>query len=44
MVMVPPAVVAKPEALRLLAFLTSLAMLFMSETLLLISAWIELPA
>lgn len=42
--MVPPAVVAKLEALRLLAFLTSLAILFMSETLMLISAWIELPA
>ena len=41
---VPPAVLAKPEVLRLLAFLTSLAMLFMSETLLSISAWIELPA
>lgn len=44
MVMVPSALAAKPEALRLLAFLTSLAILFMSETLLLLSAWIELPA
>ena len=31
---VPPVVAAKPELLRLLAFLTSLAMLFISETLL----------
>ena len=40
---VPSAVAAMPEALQLLAFLTSLAIFFMIETLLLISVWIEQP-
>lgn len=40
----PSTLAAMPEELRFLAFLTSLVMLFMSESLLWFSAWIELPA
>lgn len=44
MVVVLSTLVAKLEALRFLAFLTSLSILFMSDAFLFFSAWIELLA